>query len=294
MPFRFWNALSTDLNGIVKDIEREWIQLLHDTTKKERDYQSFLDRNAGFFWVDGVQFFVVGSQLSFGADLNLDFVRGFDRGSPGFAYELIEIESPHTPPYNSNGDPSGRLNHALQQIRDWKRWITANLNSEVPRIFPSGQLNSEGQGVFKYKIVIGRRSNSAVHLDRRNQLESELGVEVRSFDYLTDRLRHRIFVNEFMAVSPECKALSAEHLNNLVNPFNRAIPDARWRRMVKDPRFQPVHMICLNYELRAEAWQQSSLQNRFDAEWAELSEQRRKVIEQNSSPIKPSANNKVP
>jgi hypothetical protein len=95
-------------------------------------------------------------------------------------------------------------------------------------------------------------------------------------------------------VSPECKALSAEHLNNLVNPFNRAIPDARWRRMVKDPRFQPVHMICLNYELRAEAWQQSSLQNRFDAEWAELSEQRRKVIEQNSSPIKPSANNKVP
>jgi hypothetical protein len=49
MPFRFWNALSTDLNGIVKDIEREWIQLLDDTTKKERDYQLFLDRNAGFF-----------------------------------------------------------------------------------------------------------------------------------------------------------------------------------------------------------------------------------------------------
>jgi hypothetical protein len=281
MPFRYWSALSSNLNGIVKDLEREWLCLLDDETKKERDYQEFLNRNAGFFWVDGVQFFVVGSQLRLGADLNLDFVRGFDRGSPGFAYELIEIESPHTPPYNHNGDPSQRLNHALQQIRDWKRWITGNLNSEAARIFPSGQFNNEGQSFFAYSVIIGRRANSEIHLNRRNQLQNELGVEIRSFDYLTDRLRRRIFVDEHVAVSPECKRLSNLELNQLVNPFNEAIPDARWRKMVKDPRFQPVHMVCLNAKLLNEAWTQSSLLNRFDSEWQALPNKHKRALEEN-------------
>jgi hypothetical protein len=281
MPFRYWSALSSYLNGIVRDIEAEWLQLLDDSTLKEPDYQSFLNRNAGFFWVDGVQFFVVGSQLSFGADLKLDFVRGFDRGSPGFAYELIEIKSPHTPPYNSKGIPSESLNQALQQIRDWKRWINSNLNGEAGRIFPSGELNSEGQGVFKYKVIIGRRTNSEEHLNRRNQIENTEGVEVRSFDYLTDKLKRRIFLNEFLAVSPECKALSEEEQNLLVNPFNEAIPDARWRKMVKDPRFKVVHMVCLNANLLAEAWRQSPLLERFDAEWNALSEEKRRMMEQN-------------
>jgi hypothetical protein len=285
MAFRYWNALSSYLNGIVRDIEGEWLQLLDDSTKKERDYQSFLNRNAGFFWVDGVQFFVVGSEISFGADFKLDFVRGFDRGSPGFAYELIEIESPHTPPYKSNGVPTERLNHALQQVRDWKRWITANLNGETARLFPSGQLNSEGQSVFKYTIVIGRRANSEAHLNRRNQFEAE-GVEVRSFDYLTDKLKRRIFLNEFIAVSPECKALSEEEQNLLVNPFNEAIPDARWRRMLKDPRFKVVHMVCLNANLLSEAWRQSPLLERFDAEWNALSGEKRRIIEENHAPGK--------
>ena len=53
----------------------------------------------------------------------------------------------------------------------------------------------------------------------------------------------------------------------------------------EDPRFQPVHMICLNYDILAEAWRQSPLQNRFDVEWAELSDERRKVIEQNYRPM---------
>jgi hypothetical protein len=283
MAFRYWSALSSYLNGIVRDIEGEWLQLLDDPTKKERDYQSFLNRNAGFFWVDGVQFFVVGSQLSFGADLKLDFIRGFDRGSPGFAYELIEIKSPHTAPYNSKGVPSESLNQALQQIHDWQRWITANLNGETARLFPSGQLNNEGQSVFKYTVIIGRRANSQAHLNRRDQLGSNLGVEIRSFDYLTDKLKRRIFVNEFMAVSPECKDLSNEELNHLVNPFNEAIPDARWRKMVKDPRFQVVHMVCLNAKLLAEAWQQSPLLARFDAEWNALSDEKRRIIEENHS-----------
>ena len=151
----------------------------------------------------------------------------------------------------------------------------------MPRIFPSGQLNSEGQSFFAYTVIIGRRTNSEIHLNRRNQLQTELGVEIRSFDYLTDRLRRRIFVNEHVAVSPECKRLTSLELNQLVNPFNEAIPDARWRKMVKDPRFQPVHMVCLNAKLLNDAWRQSSLLSRFDSEWQRLPTKEKRVIEEN-------------
>ena len=221
------------------------------------------------------------SQLRLGADLITDFVLGFDRGSEGFAYELIEIESPHTPPYNADGTPSRRMNVALQQIRDWKQWIDANRNEESRRLFPSKDLIMFGRSVFRYTIIIGNRSNSAAHLGRRNHLAQDAGISIRSFEYLTDRLRQRMYLNVFDNSSPECERLPEDVRNRLVNPFNKAIPQSDWNYLVKDPRFAPFHMVACNADLLIRTWNQSDLLNRFNAEWASLPDERRHAIEQN-------------
>lgn len=62
------------------------------------------------------------SKIKLGSDYEVDFA-WFDTGSYGAEWRLVEIEAPTHSMFTKNGDPSQPLNHAIQQVRDWKDWV---------------------------------------------------------------------------------------------------------------------------------------------------------------------------
>ena len=101
-------------------------------------------------------------------------------------------------------------------------------------------------------------------------LAKEAGVDIRSFDWVTDRLRMRLFVDLFESHAPECDRLPRETRNRLADPFCKALGDASWRRLAKDPRFMPHHMVVSNADLLLEELTASSRRGKFEAAWAAL------------------------
>ena len=76
---------------------------------------------------------------------------------------------------------------AYSQIQEWKLWLDAN-RPEAKRILPSKSFDCYDTPYFKYTIVIGRRDKTEQFLHLRNKSERDWNIEIRSFDYLTDRL----------------------------------------------------------------------------------------------------------
>jgi hypothetical protein len=160
-------------------------------------------------------------------------------------YHLIEIESPHAPPFTKGGAPSARLTRALQQIRDWKQWIAENL-STIRSIFPSRHLHVTGEVHFAYSILIGRRGDTD-HEHRRNFLAGNEGVAIRSFDFLSDLLAKRLFTT-FTEPSSGLVPLDLERDNAFTNPFYRAYSDKQWRSIVERPQLETDHMVTNNID----------------------------------------------
>lgn len=225
----------------------EWTTLLNDSEKKESDYQLFISDHAGFFFPRNQDY--NGNQLvlektCLGSDYITDFVNLLCNRSYGFGYTLIEIESPHDKLYTKSGTPSVAFNSALEQIRSWKRWISANMDT-AKRIFPSKEFAITGIPSIKYMIIIGRREDGQEVLEKRNQIFRDEGIEVRSFDYLTDVIEFRSFYSHLW-ISNDFSFISEQDNNEFSSPFYKAIPDATWRKMLKEFLPNHSHMVGQN------------------------------------------------
>lgn len=111
-------------------------------TCAEESYHRFIAKHAGFFFCDHERRFVTTSKLRLGADYLIDFAVAEERRSKGLYWELIEIETPYTPPFTRRGVPSAKLTNAIQQILDWKRWLIEN-RREAERLFPSNGIRTQ-------------------------------------------------------------------------------------------------------------------------------------------------------
>jgi hypothetical protein len=281
MSIQYWSSLRGPLKSIVDGVVDDWNSLLDDSSAKEQAYQAFLRENAGFTLVDRFGCVLAISQLRFGADLVSDFVLAHERGSLGFQYDLVEIESPHTPAFTSAGRPSARLSEALQQIRDWKQWISVN-RALAKQMFPSKEFQLMDIASFSFKIFIGRRSDSQQYKNKLLQLGQESGVEIRSFDSISDRINIRLFFDLFDSGAPESYRLSVETRNRLANPFNEALRGAAWRRLITDARFVPYHMVADNAELILGELAVSTRAEAFDLAWRRLPADSQDAIRQAS------------
>lgn len=268
-----WRALAGSLRTIHDQVCSDWESLLNDSSQSERAYQAFLRENSGFAWLDPFSCSVAISQLRFGADHVSDFVLAHERGSYGFSYQLIEIESPHDRPFTKTGIPSQSLNHALKQTRDWRHWISTN-RDEAKRLFPSKEFRIFDVESFEYIVVIGRRAEMESHRTERKSLESE-GLSIRSFDWLSDQIRRRVFVNFFDSSAPECDALGSDVRNALANPFAMALTDASWRQFVKGPEFSIAHMVANNADSLLTVLETSDREAQFVSAFAALSAEER-------------------
>ena len=244
--FVSWSMLrSKKLSSHYQRVCRQWKAILSDDDLTEPAYLKWLHENAGFVFHDGCYRLITISEFEFGADLRADFVICADRASYGFEYEFIEVESPWDPVFTKKGVPSPNLTEAINQIQKWRLWLDAN-RPEAKRVLPSKTFIVSDQPAFKFTIVIGRRQEKDEWVHMRNQLAERMNIEIRTFDYLTDRLSKRMFFDVPIICSSEFDELPFALKNALASPFFTALRSSIWRKLVKAPNFSSHHMIANN------------------------------------------------
>jgi len=229
----------------MKSIRKQWKTLLKKEGLHERYYHDFIARHAHTFFPMLGNVLQVISKVRLGAELVTDIVIVRDESSLGLSYQLIEIETPWVRPFTKDGIASARLTRAIHQILDWKRWLEQH-KSEARRLFPSLLHLTDERPLFRYCIVIGARQNSRSWLHKRNHLSETLGINIRSFDWLTDCLMSRSaahsFADEYHGGGAEEDSLPRRTKNALANPFVRAMSDPEWRKFIVG-QFGYSHMV---------------------------------------------------
>ena len=117
---------------------------------------------------------------SFGGELIPDFLVA-SRLSTGIRWTYVELESPNARPLTNAGKPSGILNTALSQIRDWRIWLRENIAYARMHLSLEG-IDAECAAV----VVIGRRTMiSGKHVLKYQSL-SQPNLTVMSYDRLVE------------------------------------------------------------------------------------------------------------
>ncbi len=228
------NWYSKNINTEFKaNLISDWEQLLNQNLT-ENKYQTYLTNNAGFFLTRDNCHLVI-SKLKLGSELETDFVTLTDGFSNGNKFELIEIKQPGAKLFTEKGIMSSDFNKATQQIRDWKRWLIDN-PSWFKKYLPTVSTRVISKSFLNFKIIIGRRTRNLYEIEKRNQIGKEIGAEIRSFDYLTDKLKTREFYPyTWLSNKAECYA------EEISNPFFKAMSDSEWKKFCKSEKLETFH-----------------------------------------------------
>ncbi|MFD2767582.1 Shedu anti-phage system protein SduA domain-containing protein [Micromonospora eburnea] len=156
------------------------------TAAEERPLQVVLERHPEMLAqvVSGNHGTWVRPQVQFGNHYMADFLIAA-RTSMGLRWTLVELESPTKRLTNaSNGKASPTLRHAVDQIEDWRAWLTANLAvARSPR--EEGGLGLPGiTADARGLIIIGRESVEDSGRGPRELLFTRNRIEVRTYDWL--------------------------------------------------------------------------------------------------------------
>ena len=171
----------------------EYEAILNDATS-ERPLQEFLanhpellvaELGAGCRWVI--------PQKRLGAEFVPDFaVARLD--STGVAWTMVELQRPNDDLLRrSDGRPTAQLNEGLDQIREWRSWLTHNLPyARSPR-------SSHGLGLkdiyptCRGLVLIGRDTDRTPAVRTALQtLQFERQVSIHSYDWLAREAKSRI------------------------------------------------------------------------------------------------------
>lgn len=231
--FRDWLLLNGRGRLVIEEFVAEWTSLISNPQTRELECLEFVRENAGLLLFKPPETTIVLSEVSLGSDHVIDFVRVTEGFSEGTKYELIEFESPNSRMYNKDGKTSARLNGAIDQVLEWRRWIREH-RSQAEKIFPSASWGCGSEPVFSYSIVISRREESVtVRHKNRSRLHHE-DISILSYDRLTDWVGRRIFTDQFMCglAAQDHKYLGYYRLLNLAAcPFTRALKHAEWKEL---------------------------------------------------------------
>jgi hypothetical protein len=242
-----WSKLNED-NHIISKIVCNWEKLLSDSSHKEETYHRYLAEHAGFFWGNPITCHSCISKIALGSDYQTDFVLPYDDGSYGFIYEFIEIESPHSPAFTSKGTPTQRLVNSIQQIINWRDWLTSNMQ-ETLKLFPSAMLNIYKKPRFNFSIYISRREELTKYNHLRQQQEIAHNISIRSFDKLTEYAKNRPFLDKSCLSSAQEKHLADSIRTEIANPFYQSMSGKEWKELVTNKKFDYSHMYVNNAEL---------------------------------------------
>ncbi|WP_333004957.1 Shedu anti-phage system protein SduA domain-containing protein [Vibrio coralliilyticus] len=256
-----WELMNSN-RALIQEVSEQWLDLISSRKVSEEMCHAFLSEHAGLFFCDDIRTLMCASKLNLGDDHQTDFVRLIDDGSNGFIYELIEIEKPTDKIFTKHGKASQKLADALKQIEDWRDWITDN-TPQSNRLFPSKSALVFQKPRYIYTIYIGRRAEMLDMGKYRRRYEDAHKVNIRSFDRLAEELRFRMFSNRSYLYSAEENSLSLEELNELVNPFSKALNGKKWKQIVASPKFNCSHSYALNASLLLEHRESNELYEQF-------------------------------
>lgn len=223
-----------------RDLLNKWSELL-SKNYTERYYHKFLFDNAGFF-LGNEDCHLAISKLKLGSELETDFVTLNDGFSNGNQFELIEIKRPSATLFTENGTMTSEFNRATQQIRDWKRWLIEN-RTWMKKHLPTVSTRIVSKSDLKFKIIIGRRLTNPYDIEKRNQIADEIGAEIRSFDYLTDKLKSRVFYPTAWLSNG-----IQYYEEQIANPFYKAMSDSEWKHFCKSRQLATFHFYSAHYE----------------------------------------------
>jgi Domain of unknown function (DUF4263) len=133
------------------------------------------------------------SQKRLGAEYIPDFVIA-ERSSSGFEWQFVELQSPRARLFvPSSGRQSEQLDEGLRQIAEWRRWLADNRDyARRPRA-------CNGLGLVDASdrdpglLIIGREAGlTELDRQRRRQLGDQLGVRIRTYDWLVREAEARL------------------------------------------------------------------------------------------------------
>ena len=128
----------------------------------------------------------VFAKIRLGGSYEADFFC-LDIPSPGKEWIGVEIESPGLPVVTKAGRKSAKLEHALQQIRDWRAWVRENLSTARGVPLSGGVGLEDIHPDFLGWVIVGR---SATFTDKFNELriqvEHDERIFIRSWDGILD------------------------------------------------------------------------------------------------------------
>lgn len=164
---------------------RELEELLDSGERREEPYQQLLTRNPEFLAmtvVGGWKTFVI-PKVRLGTEHVTDFlVLGLN--SVGPQWMTIELEAPRHLTLTQAGRLSGPTRHAIDQIRDWREWLTQHVSyAQSPQGLGLHGITARAPGL----VIIGRDDPSADRDAARSQPAENEHIQVHSWDWL---LRH--------------------------------------------------------------------------------------------------------
>ena len=177
-----WEQLTTD--------EIVAFDQLLQTNPGERAVHRFLENHekALVTVIGGGTFRCQISKPRLGAELVPDFLLASE-DSMGVYWQAVELETPRRQPYRQDGRPNKYLHHALEQIRDWRRWIRHNMD------YARRSRTEKGLGLVGIDervpglVLMGRRPPgeypSNFNEFRRDILHAER-IAIHSYDWLLE------------------------------------------------------------------------------------------------------------
>jgi hypothetical protein len=121
-------------------------------------------------------------EINFGGGLRCDFA-WLNDSSDGPEWVLVEIEKPRLELFKKNNEPTHQLNHALEQVKSWRRYFNEN-PSEKRRIFGA-------VGRFRFILVVGDKDDWATDHASKWRIDNnkETDIEIRSSEIFNRALK---------------------------------------------------------------------------------------------------------
>lgn len=164
-----------------------------DKAQVEEDVQRFLTDNKQFLiqHLGGGHGRYVLPKPKLGKDLVPDYLLA-EMDSEGIHWHGVELESPSTPMFTAKGEPTARLTHAIQQVRDWREWLKHNID-QANRPDSEDGLGLVGiDGNLPATILVGRRKSYPPKFNAyRRQTTQDSNIAIHSYDWLIDQAQSR-------------------------------------------------------------------------------------------------------
>jgi len=163
--------------------------------------------------------YICVTQAKLGGDLQTDFALYGSCNGPWWT--LVEIERPADRIFNSNGDPSGRLVHAMRQTRDWRQWIDEN----------KGYFGSQYQDHLDLRHC---HVNTGVIIGRRNELTHETSKRLMRMN----QENHYDWIITYDALLERARMLKRNRDGAIVH--RTALPYGEYKRIVGQAGFRKL------------------------------------------------------